>query len=916
MKKLKYFGLTLLVLVIILLLAPKLFSLNNYKEFIAKKVKDAIGRDLLIQGDISLDILPIPTLKVENVTLSSFVGAQEPAFIAIKTAKVALSPTSLFTKQIIISSIDLINPIISLEKSADGKNNSWEFSSNKPSLVKEDSATSQGTATPFTVKLIKISQGQVQYLDKKAKTTVSNIDIDANISSFKGPIDFTSTFEIFEKKLDLKGKIDSLTDIIALMVELKVLDKKIILKGEIDAKDFSFKGDISSDGDLKNISSIVPNLTLPAGLAQEYKLEATIQTNRDAITIKPINLTVGAIQVSGEGNYSVKQVEANLLLDVQPGQISFKIEPVAQAQKVSGTFISKIYAEAKAPQLFIAALKIPSVQSSQFLNQAISLSAMLNYKEQNALIQDIVVDIAKTKVKGKIGVQDWSSKPLLSYDLKTDDALALAQLFGINLPLSPGSVQISGETIKYKDKELINTNTAVTLAQMTSAIKGDIACGQSAKSNLEVKLAGDNLTKTLQLLLHNNFNSSLKAFSFSGLMQGDLSKDIKIKFNSSIVANNETMTMIGDSSINLIKNLPNIVLNLETSAINLDYFLPSGTPSNIGSNAAAQRKVEPNKRWAEDKIDLSFLGKFNADCNLAIKKIIRGSFTFDNIKAKMKLADNAANLVSLTGSLYGGQLSSNGSISAVGNQPFSLNASIKEARLKDITPDYQRFKVVQGTFNLDTALKSTGVSQAQYINNLSGNINFDGINGRLNGINLQQVVDSLNNIKNIETVFGSLNNAFTSGETVFKKLEGSTAIKDGIAQITKLNVEIPGASATALGQINLPQYSLDVNSTITVDIKNMPAFQVHLYGALDSIQHKIDLDSLKKYIIQNVLGDVMKNVKPKNLLKNLIGGEKQRNDQEPPAQPTGQVEENPDSNLSPKKPLENLIKKGLNKILQ
>ncbi|WP_316354930.1 AsmA family protein [Candidatus Trichorickettsia mobilis] len=912
MKKLKYFGFTILVLVIILLLAPKLFSLNNYKEFIAKKVKDAIGRDLLIQGDISLDILPIPTLKVENVTLSSFTGAQEPSFIAIKTVKVALSPTSLFAKQIIISSIDLINPIISLEKSADGKNNSWEFSSNKPSSVKEDSATSQDTATPFMVKSIRISQGQVQYLDKKAKTTLSNIDIDANISSFKGPIDFTSTFEIFEKKLDLKGKIDSLTDIIALMVELKLLDKKIILKGEIDAKDFSFKGDISSDGDLKNLNSIVPNLTLPAGLAQEYRFSATIQTNRDAITIKPINLTLGAIQLSGEGNYSLKQVGANLLLDVQPGQIGFKIEPVDQ--KAGGIFTSKIYAEAKTPQLFMAALKIQSVQISQFLSQAISLSAMLNYKDQDLLIQDIVVDIAKTKVKGKIGAQNWSSKPVLSYDLKTDDVLALARLFGINLPIFPGLVQISGETTK--DKELINTNTSITFAQMTSNIKGDIAYGQDTKSNLEIKLAGNNLHKTLQLLLQNNFNSYLKAFSFSGLVQGDLSKDIKIKFNSSIVANNETVTMIGDSSINLIKNLPNIALNLEASTINLDYFLPPGSPSNIGSNATDQRKVEPDKRWTEDKIDLSFLGKINADCNLAIKKIVKSSFVFDNIKVKVKLADHTANLVSLTGDLYGGQLSSNGSIAAVANQPFSLNASIKGARLKDITPDSQRFKVVQGTFNLDTALKSTGINQAQYINNLSGNINFDGINGRLNGINLQQVVDSLNNIKNIETVFSSLNNAFTSGETVFKKLEGSTIIKDGIAQITKLNVEIPGAAATAVGQINLPQYLLDVNSTITVDIKNMPAFQVHLYGALDSIQHKIDLDSLKKYIIQNVLGDVMKNVKPKNLLKNLIGGEKQRNDQEPPVQGTDQVEENPDSNLSPKKPLENLIKKGLNKILQ
>ena len=100
MKFLKYLGSTILTLAVLVLILPYFVSLNSYKGEISSKVKEAIGRDLTLEGDIKFSILPRPYLKLKEIKLSSAPQAHEPTMVTVKELEVVLSIMPLFSGQV------------------------------------------------------------------------------------------------------------------------------------------------------------------------------------------------------------------------------------------------------------------------------------------------------------------------------------------------------------------------------------------------------------------------------------------------------------------------------------------------------------------------------------------------------------------------------------------------------------------------------------------------------------------------------------------------------------------------------------------------------------------------------------------------------------------------------------------------
>ena len=59
------------LLIVVALAAPFFVDLNDYKAEIAAQAKKATGRDLAIDGDISLSILPTPGVTVSMACASA-----------------------------------------------------------------------------------------------------------------------------------------------------------------------------------------------------------------------------------------------------------------------------------------------------------------------------------------------------------------------------------------------------------------------------------------------------------------------------------------------------------------------------------------------------------------------------------------------------------------------------------------------------------------------------------------------------------------------------------------------------------------------------------------------------------------------------------------------------------------------------
>src|SRR5581483_803882 len=117
MKKVAYvIGGIVVLIVVAALVAPFFVDLNNYKPQIEAKAKEATGRDLKIEGPISLSILPLPSVSVSGIKFGNAPGGSAPNMAEIDSATVKVAIMPLLSHKAEITDIVLAHPTIVLEK--------------------------------------------------------------------------------------------------------------------------------------------------------------------------------------------------------------------------------------------------------------------------------------------------------------------------------------------------------------------------------------------------------------------------------------------------------------------------------------------------------------------------------------------------------------------------------------------------------------------------------------------------------------------------------------------------------------------------------------------------------------------------------------------------------------------------------
>jgi AsmA protein len=902
-KFLKYSAIIFIVLIILLLVIPLFIPLESYKGVAVKKVKETIGRELEINGAMSLSLLPSPEIKIKDIKVSSIAGAQLPYLCEVKEMAASVSLFSLLSGNIVISEIKINKPTINMER-LPNRSASWEFSELELKKSKDlnEEKSDKKEQLAFYIKSLKILDAKINYIDS-ASSMIIEID-NLEIKNFHGPANLAAEFYSTGKNYDIKGSIKENKGIIALETNLDILKEKVKIAGDFDRNNMSFIGKLLLEGDGKNLKTITHNLDIEGDL--KHKLIFDINADKELIKISDINFTIGDLLAKGNANYYIEKNKANLNLKLNPGDIDLTLTPLNVPDKGLN---EKIYLKAISLKPVIDALKINAKNlPNNVLDKAFSFSADLSYIDQNLFLKDISLNIDKANLKGNCSAKNWDKDLVVSYDLKINNPAAFANLSGFSLPVNIIDIMIKGETTKAKDR--FQTSNVIVVANTTNIIKGDIGLGDSIKPSLALTSSGDNLSQTLRQLLKSTTGNLIGNYSLSTRIEGDIAKIIEINIDKSTFSLKDgPLNINGAISLNLANVKPKIAANLKMSSLNLDN---QANALPISNGAIKKEPDAISTPWSNDKIDLSFLNKADGDFIIAIQKITKGDFVFDNIKTTMNLADGVLSLKSLNGGLYGGRLEASGQISAQSAQQANFKATLKEAALKNIIPQDGKIKVTQGTINFDTDLKTKGQTQYQYVSNLLGNAKLIATDGKVSGFDLQKVLDSLKKIKNLDGILRMLDASFSGGETAFKQLHIATDIKEGIANITYFKLDAPSATALATGNINIPKYILDVNSAINVNIKSMPTLKVHVYGSLSNPQHKLDTKALQEYLIKNVLtnviDDIKKNKKPEDILKGIIGKSDEDSSLEG-AENNQKVDPVPQQN--PVKDIETQVKKGL-----
>ena len=160
------------------------FDLNRYKSYIEDIVNRETGRSLKINGEAKLGISFVPTLVVNDVSLSNPEWASNPEMIKLQKLEIKAAILPLLKGRIVIDKLILEQPEIYLETTADGQKN-WEFIKNQKPQQKTASAADKGqektsaasaAAIGLIAKQVELQDGIVSYFDAQSgKTTIAQI---------------------------------------------------------------------------------------------------------------------------------------------------------------------------------------------------------------------------------------------------------------------------------------------------------------------------------------------------------------------------------------------------------------------------------------------------------------------------------------------------------------------------------------------------------------------------------------------------------------------------------------------------------------------------------------------------------------------------------------------------------------------
>lgn len=123
-------GVLVAILLAVVAVVPFLIPSSVYKAQIESAATNALGRDVVLNGEASLSIFPIIAARVDGVEVANPEGFTDDLMVEAGSLRASVKLLPLLSSRVEIAQITLEDATISLERLADGTAN-WEFGANE-----------------------------------------------------------------------------------------------------------------------------------------------------------------------------------------------------------------------------------------------------------------------------------------------------------------------------------------------------------------------------------------------------------------------------------------------------------------------------------------------------------------------------------------------------------------------------------------------------------------------------------------------------------------------------------------------------------------------------------------------------------------------------------------------------------------
>ena len=374
-------GVVVVLVVLAAIVLPLIIDPNDYRDQIETTVEDQTGRQMAIEGDLTLSVFPWLGVDIGRVRLGNPEGFGDEPFAAVESAGVGVKLLPLLARRLEVSTVRLEGLRLNLERLADGRTN-WEDLAGEPGPEAAEPPAEEGPVFTFA------GVGGLRLTDALVRLTDRGTDevVDIAIPSLStGELAPGSTFPIEGQAL-------------------------VTLAAQKTRLDTRFRGDVTLAEDLSSTQAAnvaldveATGAALPGGsAAAELKFPA-LELNLEKMTGTLTSLTLTGTGHAGGGSQTLRLSSPALRFNLEgPGVEVEKLEINAESE--GGDLPAGLSASFSAPGLNVdLAGQILSLPSFMAEAAGVSMTGELHGER--------IVDAPN--LSGRVSVAQFSPRQLM-----------------------------------------------------------------------------------------------------------------------------------------------------------------------------------------------------------------------------------------------------------------------------------------------------------------------------------------------------------------------------------------------------------------------------------------------------------------------------------------------------------------------
>jgi AsmA protein len=348
------------------------FDPNDFRQEISDGVKEATGRDLVIEGDLSLSIFPWLAIEVGRTELGNADGFSDKPFLSFESARLSVRMLPLILQQeTTVGTAMLDGLIVNLEVATDGSTN-WDDFTDVESSSDAGQVETYGEPTEVDFASIRVSDANVSYADAQTGSTYSmtNLSFGTGEIASDEPIDIDAEFDFSVAPGEIGGHLEI---------------RSTITMAE-DATQISVEG--------LNVSGILRGIT-----------EESTEFNFDSRAIQ-INTTEQRITL---GEMDISVLDLSMSADIEPFSYAGAIQPKAELR----------VAEFSLKELMRALDIDPPVTADPNALSRVSFNAKAALGESELSLDEMTLELDDSTMVGSMSLP-MSESGTLRFDLNVD----------------------------------------------------------------------------------------------------------------------------------------------------------------------------------------------------------------------------------------------------------------------------------------------------------------------------------------------------------------------------------------------------------------------------------------------------------------------------------------------------------------